>query len=125
MPSNVRPVTRHASPVTLDPMFKKLMERVDRMLGRGVIDEELYEELEEALLQADSREEFPRGLPVLFLGPLHGLALQVDQIVDDQAGLRDCGSDSRQRPKNSRVARCDGGIRSPKSPRPSTRTTPV
>lgn len=30
------------------------MERVDRMLGRGVIDEDLYEELEEALLQADT-----------------------------------------------------------------------
>lgn len=30
------------------------MERVDRMMGRGVIDEELYEELEEALLQADT-----------------------------------------------------------------------
>lgn len=35
-------------------MFKRLMERVDRMLGRGVIDEELYEELEEALLAADT-----------------------------------------------------------------------
>lgn len=35
-------------------MFKKLMERFDRMLGRGVIDEELYEELEEALLAADA-----------------------------------------------------------------------
>jgi fused signal recognition particle receptor len=35
-------------------MFRKLMERVDRMLGRGVIDDELYEELEEALLQADT-----------------------------------------------------------------------
>lgn len=35
-------------------MFKKLMERIDRMMGRGVIDEELYEELEEALLQADT-----------------------------------------------------------------------
>ncbi|MBS1713906.1 MAG: signal recognition particle-docking protein FtsY [Armatimonadetes bacterium] len=35
-------------------MFRKLMERVDRLLGRGVIDEELYEELEEALLQADT-----------------------------------------------------------------------
>ncbi len=35
-------------------MFRKLMERVDRILGRGVIDEELYEELEEALLQADT-----------------------------------------------------------------------
>ena len=35
-------------------MFRKFMERVDRILGRGVIDEELYEELEEALLQADT-----------------------------------------------------------------------
>src|SRR3954466_6698288 len=36
------------------PMFKRLMESVDRMMGRGVIDEEFYEELEEALLQADT-----------------------------------------------------------------------
>jgi len=35
-------------------MFKRLMDRVDRMLGRGVIDEEFYEELEEALLQSDT-----------------------------------------------------------------------
>ncbi len=35
-------------------MFNGLMQKVDRMLGRGVIDEELYEELEEALLQADT-----------------------------------------------------------------------
>lgn len=35
-------------------MFKGLMQTVDRMLGRGVIDEDLYEELEEALLQADT-----------------------------------------------------------------------
>lgn len=35
-------------------MFKGLMQKVDRMLGRGVIDENLYEELEEALLQADT-----------------------------------------------------------------------
>jgi fused signal recognition particle receptor len=35
-------------------MFKKLMERVDRMLGRGVIDDDFYEELEEALLQVDT-----------------------------------------------------------------------
>src|SRR5687768_8801954 len=35
-------------------MFKRLMQQVDRLLGRGVIDEELYEELEEALLQADT-----------------------------------------------------------------------
>ena len=30
------------------------MERVDRMVGRGVIDDDFYEELEEALLQADT-----------------------------------------------------------------------
>jgi fused signal recognition particle receptor len=35
-------------------MFKSLMRRVDRLLGRGVIDEQMYEELEEALLQADT-----------------------------------------------------------------------
>ncbi|MBL8066220.1 MAG: signal recognition particle-docking protein FtsY [Chthonomonadaceae bacterium] len=35
-------------------MFKRLMERVDKMLGRGVIDDGLYDELEEALLQADT-----------------------------------------------------------------------
>jgi len=35
-------------------MFKKLMERVDRMLGRGVIDDDFYDELEEALLQVDT-----------------------------------------------------------------------
>jgi len=35
-------------------MFKRLMDRVDRMLGRGVIDDEFYDELEEALLQADT-----------------------------------------------------------------------
>ena len=35
-------------------MFKRLMQSVDRMMGRGVIDEQLYDELEEALLQADT-----------------------------------------------------------------------
>lgn len=35
-------------------MFKRLMQQVDRLLGRGVIDEQLYDELEEALLQADT-----------------------------------------------------------------------
>lgn len=35
-------------------MFKKLMQSVDRLLGRGVIDDSLYEELEEALLTADA-----------------------------------------------------------------------
>lgn len=35
-------------------MFKRLMNQVDKMLGRGVIDEQMYDELEEALLQADT-----------------------------------------------------------------------
>lgn len=35
-------------------MFKRLMDRVNRMLGRGVIDDQFYDELEEALLQADT-----------------------------------------------------------------------
>ena len=35
-------------------MFKNLMQRIDRAMGRGVIDDDLYEELEEALLQADT-----------------------------------------------------------------------
>jgi fused signal recognition particle receptor len=35
-------------------MFKGFMQRVDRILGRGVIDDQLYDELEEALLQADT-----------------------------------------------------------------------
>lgn len=43
-------------------MFRKFMERVDRILGRGVIDEDLYEELEEALLQADTHIATAREL---------------------------------------------------------------
>lgn len=35
-------------------MFKKLMQTFDRWMGRGVIDDDLYDELEEALLQADT-----------------------------------------------------------------------
>lgn len=35
-------------------MFKSFMQKVDRLFGRGVIDDQLYEELEEALLQADT-----------------------------------------------------------------------
>lgn len=38
-------------------MFKKLIQSFDRMLGRGVIDDQLYEELEEALLSADTHVE--------------------------------------------------------------------
>ena len=35
-------------------MFQKLFESVDRLMGRGVIDDDFYDELEEALLQADT-----------------------------------------------------------------------
>lgn len=35
-------------------MFKRLLQKVDRLLGRGVIDDALYEELEEELLLADT-----------------------------------------------------------------------
>jgi fused signal recognition particle receptor len=35
-------------------VFKRLMQQVDRLLGRGVIDEELYDQLEEALIEADT-----------------------------------------------------------------------
>ena len=44
-------------PVPYAAMFKKLMQRFDRMLGRGVIDDELYDELEEALLESDMHIE--------------------------------------------------------------------
>jgi fused signal recognition particle receptor len=35
-------------------MFKRLMNSFDRLMGRGVIDDEFYEQLEEELLQADT-----------------------------------------------------------------------
>lgn len=43
-------------------MFKGLMQKVDRMLGRGVIDDELYEDLEEALLQADTNVQTTQAI---------------------------------------------------------------
>lgn len=38
------------------------MQKVDRMLGRGVIDDELYEDLEEALLQADTNVQTTQAI---------------------------------------------------------------
>lgn len=35
-------------------MFKRLMQSFDRLMGRGVIDDDFYEELEQALLEADT-----------------------------------------------------------------------
>jgi fused signal recognition particle receptor len=43
-------------------MFKRLMQQVDRLMGRGVIDEQLYDELEEALLQADTHVKDAAGI---------------------------------------------------------------
>src|SRR5689334_13037509 len=54
-------------------MFKRLMQQVDRMLGRGVIDEQLYEELEEALLHADT------SVPVA-----HGIIEEVRRAIRDE-----------------------------------------
>ncbi len=39
-----------------------MMQQVDRLMGRGVIDEQLYEELEEALLQADTHVKDAAGI---------------------------------------------------------------
>jgi len=61
-------------------MFKRLMDRVDRMLGRGVIDEEFYEELEEALLQADTHIVTATEI----LDELRK-AVRVEKITDSQA----------------------------------------
>ncbi len=48
-------ITSRVTPAILKTgMFRGLIQKVDRMLGRGVIDDELYEELEEALLAADT-----------------------------------------------------------------------
>lgn len=61
-------------------MFKALMTQVDRLLGRGVIDERLYDELEEALLQADTH-----------IGTAHAIldevrkAIREEKIVEPQA----------------------------------------
>ncbi len=64
-------------------MFKKLMQGVDRMLGRGVIDEELYEELEEALLEADTSVTVADEI-------LEGLRKDVrSQKIKDAAGIKD------------------------------------
>ncbi len=61
-------------------MFKKLTQAFDRMLGRGVIDEDLYEELEEALLQADTNIHTATAI----LDELR-LAVRTEKITDPQA----------------------------------------
>ncbi len=73
-------------------MFKRLMERVDRMLGRGVIDEDFYEELEEALLQADTNittatsilEELRTAVRVEKITDPHAMKLRLQKAIADR-----------------------------------------
>lgn len=58
------------------------MERVDRIMGRGVIDDEFYEELEEALLQADTSVSVAHQI-------LDDLRKQVrDEKITDTSGMK-------------------------------------
>lgn len=56
------------------------MQKIDRMFGRGVIDDALYDELEEALLQADTHIQTTGEI-------LEGLrkAVRVEKITDPAA----------------------------------------
>jgi fused signal recognition particle receptor len=73
-------------------MFKRLMERVDRMMGRGVIDEDLYEELEEALLQADTNihtthailEELRKAVREEKITDAEGMKSRLRQAITDR-----------------------------------------
>lgn len=77
-------------------MFKRLMLTVDRVLGRGVIDDQLYDELEEALLQADTNvqtaheilEELRQGIR----------ADKVTEVDDIKERLKKCISDRMRQP---------------------------
>ncbi len=63
-------------------LFKRLSERLDRMLGRGVIDEGLYEELEEALITADASLEVTEDI-------LSALRRAVrDEKITDPEGMK-------------------------------------
>lgn len=64
-------------------MFKRLMQQVDRMLGRGIIDEQLYDELEEALLQADTHVQTAHEI-------LDELRKAIrDEKITDSEGIKD------------------------------------
>lgn len=65
------------------------MQQVDRLLGRGVIDEQLYEELEEALLQADTHvvtaqqilDELRRAVREEKIATAEGIKLRLQQAI--------------------------------------------
>lgn len=64
-------------------MFKRLMQRFDRLMGRGVIDDEFYEELEEGLLQADTHINITTDI-------LNELRKAVrDEKITDPAAMKD------------------------------------
>lgn len=64
-------------------MFRRFMQSVDRLLGRGVIDDQLYEELEEALLQADTNINTTHQI-------LEELRRAVrEERITDPAGMKD------------------------------------
>ncbi|MCH7945713.1 MAG: signal recognition particle-docking protein FtsY [Armatimonadetes bacterium] len=72
-------------------VFKRLMQGVDRMLGRGVIDEDLYEELEEALLEADTHVQTTHEI-------LDGLRQDVrSEKIRDAAGIKAALQDAIRR----------------------------
>ncbi|HEY0868209.1 MAG TPA: signal recognition particle-docking protein FtsY [Fimbriimonas sp.] len=59
------------------------MDRVDRLMGRGVIDEEFYDELEEALLQSDTHVATAHDI-------LDELRRAIrDEKVTDSEGIKD------------------------------------
>jgi fused signal recognition particle receptor len=64
-------------------MFKRLMDRVDRMMGRGVIDDDFYDELEEALLQADTHVKTAQEI----LGDLRRAVR--DERITTSEGIKD------------------------------------
>ncbi len=59
------------------------MQRFDRLVGRGVIDDEFYEELEEALLQADTHI----GTTTAILAELRKAVR--DEKITDPAAMKD------------------------------------
>ena len=73
-------------------MFKRLMQQVDRMLGRGVIDEQLYDELEEALLQADTHvqtaheilDELRRAIREEKITDAEGIKVRLKRAISDR-----------------------------------------
>jgi fused signal recognition particle receptor len=64
-------------------MFKRLMQRVDRLIGRGVIDDEFYDELEEALLETDTHINTATDI----LAELRKAVR--DEKITDPAGMKD------------------------------------